>query len=131
MIQAYASFWKNYVNFKGRASRGQYWWVVLANALINVVLMTVYFTQLSVDQYGYSTVSSLGAAASGISALYALAVIIPTLSLSIRRLHDTGRSVWWYLINFVPCVGGIIFFVFTCLAGTDGNNQYGPDPRRE
>ena len=92
MIQAYASFWKNYVNFKGRASRGQYWWVVLANALINVVLMTVYFTQLSVDQYGYSTVSGLGAAASGISALYALAVIIPTLSLSIRRLHGQKNS---------------------------------------
>ncbi|MDE7227822.1 MAG: DUF805 domain-containing protein [Treponemataceae bacterium] len=61
---------------------------------------------------------------SGIQVLWGLAIVIPSIALSIRRLHDVGRSGWWFLINLVPVVGGIVFLVFTLMA-SDGANKWG------
>jgi uncharacterized membrane protein YhaH (DUF805 family) len=60
--------------------------------------------------------------------IYTLAIFLPALGVAVRRLHDTGRSGWWWLINFVCCIGGITLIVFYCLPGTQGDNKYGPDP---
>jgi len=61
--------------------------------------------------------------------IYALASVVPSMSLSVRRLHDTGRSGWWLLIGLVPLFGGIVLFVFTVLDSEPGPNLYGPDPK--
>ncbi len=60
--------------------------------------------------------------------IYGLAVLVPSIAVVVRRLHDTGHSGWWYLISFVPYVGGIVLFVFLLLASTPGDNVYGPNP---
>jgi uncharacterized membrane protein YhaH (DUF805 family) len=59
----------------------------------------------------------------------ALATLLPTLAVVIRRLHDTNKSGWWWLITFVPFVGGLVLLMFECLPGDQGPNQYGPDPK--
>lgn len=64
-----------------------------------------------------------------ITAIYALAVVLPGLGVVIRRLHDTGRSGWWVLFGAIPLVGPITLLVFMCLEGNQGDNSYGPDPK--
>ncbi len=61
--------------------------------------------------------------------IYLLAVLLPGIAVSIRRLHDTDRSGWWLLIGLIPFVGAIVVFVFTVLDSTPGENQYGPNPK--
>jgi uncharacterized membrane protein YhaH (DUF805 family) len=61
--------------------------------------------------------------------LYLLATFLPSLAVTVRRLHDTGRSGWWWLIAFVPVIGAVVLIVFMCLEGTHGPNAYGPDPK--
>ena len=63
-----------------------------------------------------------------VSGLYSLAILIPSIAVTVRRPHDIDKSGWWYLIYLVPCIGSIVLLVFTCLAGTPGENKYGPDP---
>ena len=58
-----------------------------------------------------------------------LAFFIPSLAVTVRRLHDTDKSGWWYLISFIPFVGGIILFIFMCINSTPGSNQYGDNPK--
>lgn len=61
--------------------------------------------------------------------LYSFAILIPAIAVSIRRLHDTGRSGWWFLICFIPLIGTIVLFVFMVLDSEPGENQYGPNPK--
>lgn len=104
---------KNYVSFSGRARRREYWNFVLFNALIAVVLSVVD------GQLGQPVLAPL----------YILAVLLPGLAVSVRRLHDTGRSGWWLLISLVPIVGGIILLVFMFLDSEPGANRYGMSPK--
>jgi uncharacterized membrane protein YhaH (DUF805 family) len=64
------------------------------------------------------------------SGLYALGVMIPAMAVSIRRLHDTGRSGWWLLITFVPVIGAIVFLYFMVLDSNPESNEYGPSPKK-
>jgi uncharacterized membrane protein YhaH (DUF805 family) len=64
-----------------------------------------------------------------LSGIYGLAVLIPTLAVSVRRLHDIDRSGWWILIGLVPLLGVIVLLVFALLEGTPGDNRYGPNPK--
>lgn len=64
-----------------------------------------------------------------LTGLYSLAVLLPTLAVSVRRLHDTGRSGWWLLIGLIPLIGGIILLVFSCMDSDPNENQYGPNPK--
>lgn len=61
--------------------------------------------------------------------LYSLGVLLPSLAVGVRRLHDTGRSGWWLLIGLIPIIGTIILLVFLCLDSQDGDNKYGPYPK--
>ena len=110
----YLKVLKNYVGFEGRARRTEYWMFVLFNFLAAVVLAIV--------EYSLGLESIL-------SVLYSLAILLPSLAVAVRRLHDTGRSGWWILINLVPIVGGIILLVFMCLDSQEGENQYGVNPK--
>ena len=114
--EAVRSYFKNYAVFSGRATRSEYWFVFLFNLVVGAVLGL--FSGLFGDSF-------LGALFSGISGLYGLAVIIPSLALSWRRLHDIGKSGAWYFIGLVPLVGFIILLVFYC-TDSKPDNEYGP-----
>lgn len=111
-------FWKkvvlqNYANFSGRANRAEFWWFVLANAIVSGVLQIL---------GNASTIFTV------LAAVYGLAVLIPALAVAVRRLHDTNRSGWWLLIGLVPCVGIIILIVFYATPGMPTDNDHGPVP---
>lgn len=110
----YLNVVKNYVGFQGRARRKEYWMFVLFNAIISAI---IYAIEMLIGTIGI------------ISMLYSLAVLLPSLAVTARRLHDIGKSGWWILIAFVPFVGGIILFVFTCLDSQSSTNQHGPNPK--
>ena len=117
----YLSVLKNYVGFTGRARRKEYWFFHLFNVLIAIAL-GVLDSMLGTfnAQLGYGV----------LSLVYILAVIVPSLAVSFRRLHDTNRSGWWLLLAFVPLIGGLVLLVFMILDGTEGTNDYGPDPKQ-
>ena len=98
---------KKYATFSGRASRKEYWLFFLSNTVIQVVLALL---------IGQPYV------------VYSVLVALPSLAVWVRRLHDTNHKGWWILIGWVPLVGNIIMLVFLCRKGTDGDNDYGPDP---
>lgn len=113
---------KKYATFEGRASRSELWWFFLFNLLVQIALQVL---AIALAGSGDQTMALIG----GVPILiYVLAVLIPSLAVSVRRLHDTDRSGWWLLISFVPIVGFIVLLVFYCQRGTDGPNRFGPDP---
>ncbi|MFN3190236.1 MAG: DUF805 domain-containing protein [Aureliella sp.] len=107
---------QNYANFSGRAARKEYWMFFLFNLIAAAVLMVV----------DMGLVMFVGIA--GLNLLYTLAVIVPGIAVSIRRLHDTGRSGWWILLGLVPFVG-ILLLVLMCLDSEPGTNEYGDNPK--
>ena len=113
---------QNYANFNGRARRKEYWFFVLFNVIFAVVAAIIdNVLGLASKDLGYGPIYGL----------YALAMFIPGLAVSIRRLHDIGKSGWYFLLAFIPCVGGIILLVFALTPGDTYDNEYGPDPKAE
>lgn len=112
----YLKVLQNYVGFTGRARRKEYWMFALINIIIYVIVAIL----------AAITDSSM---LFGLLGLYGLAIFLPSLAVTVRRLHDTGRSGFWYFIAFVPFVGGIILFVFTCLDSQLENNEFGANPK--
>ena len=103
-----------YALFSGRARRMEYWMFTLFNVIISFAL-------------GFIEGILGGPGILGL--IYGLAVLIPGIAVTIRRLHDTDRSGWWLLIIFVPIIGALVLLVFMILEGTPGENQYGPNPK--
>ena len=112
---------KKYAVFSGRARRMEYWYFVLFNIIVTVVLALI-DTLLGT----FNIVQGVGL----LSGIYSLAVLIPTLAVMVRRLHDIDRTGWWILINLIPLVGTIVLLVFALTPGTPGSNRYGPDPKQ-
>lgn len=104
----------NYTGFSGRARRKEYWMFTLVNALIGLALGII---------EGIINMKDV------LSGLYSLAVLIPSLAVSFRRLHDTGRSAWWLLLVLVPIIGWIALLVFLVQDSQPGTNVYGPNPK--
>ena len=121
--QAISRFWRKYATFSGRASRSEFWWSYLFLIIISTVLYVLVVAGLvsggiSTDPVTGITTSSpnaLGIIAAIISIVWGLAVIIPTLAISWRRLHDTNRSGGFWFLGLIPFVGGIIVLVFYIL----------------
>jgi uncharacterized membrane protein YhaH (DUF805 family) len=111
---------KKYVDFSGRARRKEYWYFVLFNILIGVVLNFV--------DRAIGTVSA-SAGVGMLGGIYTLAVLLPGIAVTIRRLHDTSRSGWWCLIVFVPVIGAIVLLIFMLLDSQAEPNAYGPSPK--
>ena len=111
---------KNYVGFSGRAQRREYWFFTLFS-----LLMTFALSILDLIIFNLSSETVLGM----FTGAYALAVFIPTLAVAFRRLHDTGKSGWWSLINLVPGIGTFVFFVLLLLDSQPGENRWGPSPK--
>ena len=103
---------KKYADFSGRARRSEYWWFVLATAIVDLVLQAI----------------GRGVGNQFLYYIFALAVLVPGLAVAVRRLHDTGRSGWWLLIAFT-IVGIIVLIVWYATEGESGTNQYGPSPK--
>lgn len=116
---------KDYANFNGRARREEYWMFVLFSMLIYVAMFGVLLGSMVAD------IKTLGIIMVVLCCIYILGIFVPTLAVTVRRLHDTNRSGWAYLISFIPLVGPIILLVFLCSEGTLGANRYGPDPKAE
>jgi uncharacterized membrane protein YhaH (DUF805 family) len=114
--QAIASGFQNYVNFNGRAARSEFWYWVLFTVLVSIAAGLI-------DAALFPT-SDL----SPVSGLAGLALFLPGLAVSIRRLHDLDRSGWWYLLIFIPLIGLIVLLIWNCTRGTVGPNRFGPDP---
>lgn len=111
---------RNYAEFSGRARRIEYWMFVLFSIIFSIVALLV-DNMLGVTfgetNYGFMYL------------LYQLVVLIPSLAVTVRRLHDTNKSGWLLLIAVIPFVGAIWLLVLTCMEGTSGPNKYGPDPK--
>jgi uncharacterized membrane protein YhaH (DUF805 family) len=116
----YLEVLKKYAVFSGRARRKEYWFFVLFNIIIAFALTFIDFSTGLYDvEYEIGLLSSL----------YSLAVLVPSIAVTIRRLHDTSRTGWWFLIAFVPIIGVIVLLVFMVFDSTPGDNQYGPNPK--
>jgi uncharacterized membrane protein YhaH (DUF805 family) len=117
---------KKYAQFSGRARRSEFWLF----ALLIFIAEIVYIAVLGAAG-GFSSSGPSGAAMAvmGIFSLAFLGVLIPSLAVTFRRLHDTDRSAWWLLISFIPGIGGLVLLVFYLLPGTNGPNKFGPDPK--
>lgn len=114
---------KNYANFNGRARRAEYWYYTLMNIII---LLPLYLLGVA----GMASESELlGFLGIGSYVILALATFIPTLAVAVRRLHDTGKSGWFYLVGFIPLVGAIILLVWFFTDGNRFTNEYGEDPK--
>ena len=111
---------QNYAGFSGRAQRSEYWLFYLFCILAYIVGALLDLAMGTLDP-----LTGFGA----VSGIITLALIIPSLAVSFRRLHDTDRSAWWLLIGLVPLIGGIVLLVFFCLDGTPGENRFGPNPK--
>ena len=126
--EAIKLFFKNYTNFSGRSTRSEYWFVQLFMFIVSFVFgLFISIEAASIETSRNSTGAGF-ALAMIIFVIFYLAIIIPSLAITVRRLHDTGKSGWMYFISFIPWVGGIILLVFTCMASQPCANQWGPAP---
>ncbi len=111
---------QHYADFTGRARRSEYWYFVLFNFIVSILIglsLGVIAGLLNVPALVY------------LAYLWSLAVFIPSLAVSVRRLHDIGRSGWWVLLSLIPLVGAIILIIWHCTDSQPGANQYGPNPK--
>jgi uncharacterized membrane protein YhaH (DUF805 family) len=105
---------KKYAEFDGRARRKEYWMFALFNLLITLAIAVI---EAIIGTSGF------------LGLIYALAVLLPAIAVSVRRLHDTDRSGWWLLIALVPIVGAIVLLVFMVQDSKPGTNLYGIYPK--
>src|SRR5215467_8785564 len=118
ITEAISSGFRNYVGFWGRAARSEYWYWALFIVLLSIVAFLIDMTV-----FGFNTTG-----VNPISAIVALATLLPNLAVSIRRLHDIDRTGWWVLLAFIPLIGYIVLLVWACMRGTVGANRFGSDP---
>ena len=111
---------KNYIGFSGRAQRKEYWYFYLFSHLITIAMVIIDFII-----YRLSSETVLGM----FTGAYLLAVILPKIAVTFRRLHDTGRSAWWWLINLVPIFGNLFYLYFLISDSEPEENQYGSSPK--
>ncbi len=114
MLQYYLAFWKQYADFRGRGRRAAFWYAMLMNLIISAALflLTPLVPMLLFVSWGYDLIT-----------------VIPCVSLGVRRLHDIGRSGWWWLLVFVPLIGAIMLIYWFVQEGDRFQNDYGPDPK--
>lgn len=116
----YLSVLKQYMVFSGRARRKEYWMFVLINSVFGVVFSWI-------DTVSGTVNPQLGLGLLG--GIYALAVLLPSMGVAIRRLHDTGRSGWWLFILLLPIIGVLTLLFFFCSDSQSEANQFGPNPK--
>ena len=115
----YIKVWKNFAVFDGRARRKEYWMFFLINVLISFALgFFDGFTGMYNDELGLGVISGI----------YSLAILVPSIAVGVRRLHDTGKSGWWFLTFLIPVIGIVAWIILLATPGDEGSNKYGEDP---
>lgn len=114
----YVEVLRKYAIFNGRAHRSEFWYFFAFNVVIAVALAMIDAVIRKIT----------GIALSPLEMTYGLAVLVPGIAVSTRRLHDTNRSGWWLLLGLIPLVG-LVLFIFMLEEGMPSSNRYGPDPR--
>ena len=112
---------KRFTDFSGRSRRKEYWMFFLLVIIVAIVI--------GIIEGVLGLNGAIGGVYGPLTAIFALAVIIPSLAVQVRRFHDQDKSGWFVLLGFIPLLGGLIVLVFMCLEGTAGPNQYGEDPK--
>jgi uncharacterized membrane protein YhaH (DUF805 family) len=111
--EAIQSGFRNYVTFSGRAARSEYWWFYLFTVLVN---------------FAGGFLDGLTGGVGLINLAVFLGLILPTIAMAVRRLHDKDRSGWWLFIGLVPLIGILLILYWFVTRGTPGPNRFGPDP---
>lgn len=111
---------KKYADFSGRARRKEFWLFMLKYMICCIILC---FIDIALKTWSYEYGIGL------YSGIFIFALMIPATAVAVRRLHDSNRSGWWYLLVLLPILGPLVLLAFYCLAGTDGPNRFGTDPR--
>lgn len=119
MFDWYLKVLRSYSDFSGRARRSEFWYFVLFNFLISMGLGIID------GALGFQLGSNVGI----LGGIYSLLVLVPSIAVSVRRLHDTDRSGWWLLIALIPLIGAIILIIYYVQEGTPGENEYGLNPK--
>ena len=116
----YIEVLRKYAVFSGRARRKEYWYFVLFNAIFGVALSLIDLILIL-----WSETVGIGL----LNIIYSLAVLIPFMAVSVRRLHDTGRTGWWMLMSLIPIIGWLVLLVFNVQGGDPDANRFGPNPK--
>ena len=119
----YLKVLKQYADFSGRARRKEYWMFTLFNMIIIFVLMLIIAIGVATKSSALSVIGMI------LYCIYNLALIVPILAVCVRRLHDVGKSGWFYFIGFIPFVGIIILLVWFCTDSQAGENEWGANPK--
>lgn len=107
-----------FADFSGRARRREYWTFVLVNCLIALLLLTLGLT------FGEDSPAS-----NIMVTIFYLIMLVPNLSVSVRRLHDIGKSGWYTFLSLIPLIGGLILLIWSLMDSEPGENQYGKNPK--
>jgi len=113
----YVQVLKKYAVFSGRSQRKEFFMFFLFNILVGAIFAII---DITLD-------TKIGAI---ITLFYSLAVAIPAIAVTVRRLHDTNRNGWWFFIDLIPVVGAIILLIFVIQDSQPGTNKYGPNPKK-
>ena len=116
----YIEAFKRWNDFKGRSRRAEYWYFALFNGIIQGVLEIIAYSFSSDTPNTFLGILFI---------VYVLVLIIPTIAVTVRRLHDIGKSGWMIFINLIPIAGPIWFFVLLVRDSNPGDNKYGPNPK--
>lgn len=111
---------KKYVVFSGRAQPREFWYYGLVASIVAIALFAI---DIATDTYDRE--AGLGL----LSGLFLVATLLPSIAVGVRRLHDMGKSGWWWLISLIPLIGTIVLLIMCAQSGESGSNQYGPDPK--
>lgn len=111
---------KKYAEFQGRAQRKEYWMFTLFNFLAMVLLGLVGALLGGGGEGGLGDV---------LQGLYGIAVLVPGIAVTVRRLHDIGKSGWWGLVALIPLIGSLILIYFAVKDSQPETNEYGPNPK--
>ncbi len=117
----YLKVLKQYADFEGRARRMEYWMFALINVIIALLLYSILFVGIFTESTFLSSIGGI------LYLVYILAVFLPGLGVSVRRLHDTNKSGWMILIALIPIIGAIWLIILYATEGDKGDNPYGPD----
>lgn len=116
----YLAVLKKFAVFSGRARRKEYWYFSLFNILVSIALGMI---------DGVAGTFSPEAGIGLLGGIYGFVMLLPTLAVLVRRLHDTDHSGWWVLIGFVPLIGAVVLLIFMIRDSTPGTNRFGPNPK--
>jgi uncharacterized membrane protein YhaH (DUF805 family) len=122
----YLNAFKKYFEFSGRARRKEFWMFLLFHYIF--IFLTVFLVfSLTGDLYESDETNYVFVT---IICTYLLLSFIPSLAITVRRLHDSGKSGWWLLLNLIPYIGWFVILIFTCFDSNPGENKWGPNPKK-